>query len=337
MLRALLVTALLGALAAVAAAQEPALTAAGATFPEPLYRHWFGAYERLHQVRVDYQGVGSGKGVARLKERTVDLAATDAFLADADSAGTVHVPTCVGGVAVVYNLPSTPELRLTPEVLSDLFLGRIRRWDDPAVVALNPRVALPSLPVVPVYRSGTAVLLTTDLATVSPACATALAEGKQVVWPGGRGAEGSDGMVAVVRSTPGAVGFVEHTRAVLGELPTAAVRNRSGSFLRPTAASLAAAAAVPLPEDARVMLVNPTAAHAYPIAAFTYLVLYREQSYGGRDRSRAQRLVDLLWWATHDGQAMVGDLLYVPLPRPAVERAEAGLRSVTFGGQPLLR
>ncbi len=320
------------------------LTGAGATFPYPLYSRYFEEYRRLTGVQVNYQSIGSGGGQRQLLERTVHFGASDAYLSEEQMAQypgeVVHVPTAVGAVVPTYNLPGvTQRLRFTGELLADIFLGRVTRWDDPDIRALNPDVALPPLPIVVVHRadgSGTTFIWVSYLARVSEEWRQRVGVGTSVEWPVGLGGRGNEGVAGLVRQTPGALGYVELIYALENDLAYGAVRNRSGRYVVPDLASASRAAAVDIPADTRLLLVNTQAPDGYPIAGFTWILVYRDLSLVTDRREQARALAELLWWMVHDAQRYNEPLHYGRLPEPAVQRAEALIRSLTFRGEPLL-
>ena len=328
------------------------LTGAGATFPYPLYAKYFAVYQKLTGVRVNYQSIGSGGGVRQLFAQTVHFGASDAPLSDAKVAEfkkrfkteVVHVPTALGAVAVVYNLPGVQEpLKFTGELLAEVFLGKVRTWNDPKIAELNPGVRLPPLPVTVVHRSdgsGTTFVFTEYLAKVSPAWRERVGFGKSVSWPTGLGGKGNEGVAGMVRQTPGAIGYVELVYALQNKIPFAALKNRAGRFVLPSLASVKAAAALSdFPPDARVSLTDTPAPEGYPIASFTWILVYQDMAKNRAFKSRAQAeaLAELLWWIVHDGQAYNEPLHYARLPEVAVRVTEKNLRALTFGGEPLLR
>jgi phosphate transport system substrate-binding protein len=330
-------------------AQGPAtgqltLTGAGATFPYPLYSKWFSEYAKVNpQVRINYQSIGSGGGIQQLKAGTVDFGASDAPLSNEELKSMpgplAHIPTVAGAVVIACNLPGGPdELRLTPEIIAGIYLGDIKRWNDHRIAAANPGARLPGLPVAVAHRSdgsGTTYIFTHYLAAVSKAWADRVGAGKSVDWPVGIGGKGNEGVTGVVKQTPGGVGYVELAYAVQNKLASARVRNAAGNFVKPTLATTRAAAsgaAEAMKKDVRVSIVNATAADAYPIAGFTYLLVYREQT----NRAKGEALVKLLDWAIHDGQQFAEPLLYAPLPPDVVTINEAALRTIRFQGKPLL-
>jgi phosphate transport system substrate-binding protein len=331
-------------LAGCAAPQQPApvrsLVGAGATFPYPLYSKWVDVYERETGVRINYQSIGSGGGIRQLVEGTVDFGATDVPMTDEQLAAAprpiLHVPTVVGAVAVVYNLPGlSGTLKLEAAVLGDLFLGRITRWNDPRIARTNPDLALPDAPVSIVHRSdgsGTTAILTEYLSAVNLAWHERVGAGMSVNWPVGLGGKGSEGVSGQVRQLPGSLGYVELAYAVQSRLPFAAIQNRAGRFVSPELESTtAAAAAASLPEDLRTSIVNASGDQSYPIAGFTYLLVYQDQV----DPARGRALADFIGWCLYEGQSYAAELGYAPLPSGVVQAAEARLATMQSQGQAL--
>jgi phosphate transport system substrate-binding protein len=325
------------------ASAEVLLNGAGATFPYPLYSKWFDEYARVDPgARFNYQSIGSGGGIRQITVRTVDFGASDGPMTDEQLAKApgeiVHIPTVMGAVVATYNLPGNPALRLAPDVLADIFLGRITRWSDPRIRAMNPGIALPDQPIVIVHRSdgsGTTYIWADYLSKVSPEWAQKVGRGTSVNWPVGLGGKGNEGVTGQVKITPGALGYVELAYAIKNRLPAAMIRNRSGKFVGPSIASTSAAAAAAarsMPSDFRVSLTDPPGEDAYPVAGFTWLLVYRDQA----DEAKGRTLVKFIWWAVHDGQKHAPDLLYAPLPAPVVKMVEARIGQITYGGKPLL-
>ncbi len=320
------------------------LLGAGATFPYPLYSKMFDLYGKEYGVRVNYQAIGSGGGIQQLKSRTVDFGASDAFMSNDElskaPAAILHVPIVAGAVVVTYNLPGDPELRFTPDLVAGIFLGSIKRWNDPRIARANPSLKLPATAITVVHRSdgsGTTAVFSDYLSKVSPEWKAKVGKGTSLSWPAGVGGKGNPGVAGLVKQLPGSVGYVELIYALQNGLPYGAVRNKAGAFVKPTLASTAAASAVPLPDDMRVSLTDTEAPAGYPLAGFTWILVYREQDYDSRTREEADALVKLLWWLTHDGQKYAEPLQYGTLSKAAVAKAEAILRSITYGGAPLLK
>jgi phosphate transport system substrate-binding protein len=344
--RILLVAAATLAISAqVSFAADQELLGAGATFPQPLYSKMFDAYNQQYKVKVNYQGIGSGGGINQLVKKTVDFGGTDAFMTvkELQEAGApvLHIPTCIGAVVVIYNLPGDPKLSLTPDMVSDIFLGKIRKWNDPKITSVNPKVKLPDLNISPVHRadgSGTTYVFTEYLTKASKEWKEKVGAGKSVNWPEGQiGQRGNPGVAGYVKQTPGAVGYVELIFAVQNKMAYGAVKNKAGKFVEPTVETSSLAAKIKLPDDTNASLTDTDAKDGYPISSFTWLIFYKEQNYGGKKMEKAETLAKMLWWAIHEGQAFVGPLQYSPLPKEAVEKSEKILRSMTYNGSPLLK
>ncbi len=332
------------AAAALGFAQSVELTGAGATFPAPFYSKVFDEYSKQFGVRVNYQPIGSGGGQTQLKNRTVDFGASDVIVTD-DVAKTfpaafVAIPMVEGAVVITYNLPGNPELKLTPDVVADIFLGAIRKWNDPRITATNPGVTLPATPLTVVHRSdgsGTTAVFSDYLSQVSDGWKAKVGAGQSLSWPTGVGGKGNPGVAGLVKELPGAVGYVELIYALQNAMPYAQLRNRSGKFITASLASTSAAGKVPVPADiTKISLNNTAAADGYPIATFTWILVYREQSYDKRPKDKVAAMMQLLWWVIHDGQKYAEGLSYAKLPAGVVTRAEAILKSVTYNGAPVL-
>lgn len=318
------------------------LNGAGATFPAPLYEKWFEAYQAKTNVRIGYQKVGSGEGLRQILARGVDFGASDAFLSDAEleahGVNLIHIPTCLGAVAVIYHLPEAPALRLPPEVLADIFLGHIANWADPRIGAENSNLTLARQPIAVVGRldgSGTTYIFTDYLTKVSPAWRASVGRGKTVQWPVGMRIAKNEGVAEMVASVPGSIGYVSLNYAVQHRLPVAALRNRAGNFIKPTLASVSTAGDVLLQSDARVMITDTPAPEGYPISAFTYLLVYREQAYDQRSRGKAEALFDFLHWTISEGQVYAPGLHYAPLPPRVTRNIQGLLQGITYEGRPL--
>ncbi|MBD3390511.1 MAG: phosphate ABC transporter substrate-binding protein PstS [Chitinivibrionales bacterium] len=325
--------------ASLANAANVELLGAGASFPYPLYSKMFDVYHKKYGVRINYQSIGSGGGIRQLESRSIDFGASDAVITDEKlqkmPGSVLHVPTCLGAVVVTYNLPGNPELRLGPDVLAEIFLGKIKRWNDSRIVAINPNAKLPKDKIMVVHRSdgsGTTFIFTDYLSKVSPEWKKSVGAGKSVKWPAGLGAKGNEGVSGLVKQTRGSIGYCELAYALHNNLPQALIKNEKGHWIRPTIESISLAAQVEIPSDARVSLTNTGAGKGYPISSFTWILLYQEQNYDKRPKDKAKTLVDLLWWMTHDGQKHCAPLDYAPLSDAAVKRAEEILKSVVYDG-----
>lgn len=319
------------------------LLGAGASFPFPIYSKMFDEYYKATGVKVNYQSIGSSGGVKNIQNKVVDFGASDAYLSDEQmksfDAPIVHVPMVLGAIVVTYNLPGSPTLKLTGPVVADIFLGKITRWNDPAIAALNPGAPLPAQDIIVAHRSdgsGTTFNFTYYLSRVSKEWADKVGNANSVNWPVGLGGAQNPGVAGIIKQTPGSIGYVELAYALQNNLPFATLQNKAGNWIVPSLESTSAAASAALPADSRVYLGNTDAANGYPIANLTWIVVYKEQKYGGRSAEQAKRLAALLWWMTHEGEGYAKELLYAPLPAPAVKQVEATLRSLTYGGKPLL-
>jgi len=328
-----------------ARAESKELLGAGATFPYPLYSKMFDTYYQANKVKINYQAIGSGGGIQQLLSKTVDFGGTDAFLNKREiqkaEVPILHIPTCLGAVVVTYNLPEKPQLRFTPDVIADIFLGKITRWDDPRIAAINPAVKLPGMSIVVVHRSdgsGTTFIFSDYLTKVSKDWAFKVGADKSLNWPVGLGAKGNPGVAGLINQTPGAIGYVELIYTMQNNMPAGIVKNKAGNFIEPNIKSTSAAANIDMPDDTRVSLTDTDAADGYPISGFTWLILYKEQNYSSdRSKERAEELVKLLWWMLHEGQQIAEPMKYAPIPNSAVTKGEKILQSVVYNGAPLLK
>ncbi|PNY80646.1 phosphate ABC transporter substrate-binding protein PstS [Deinococcus koreensis] len=335
-------TFLLGLALVVTSASAQSLTGAGASFPFPLYSKMFAEYKKESGVDVNYQSVGSGAGQKQITERTVDFAGSDNPMSDesmkAAPAALVHIPTAIGAVVPAYNLPGVTEpLKFTGKVLADIYLGKIKTWNDKAIAALNPGVTIPPLPITVARRSdgsGTTFVFADYLSKVSTEWKSKVGVGNSLQWPVGTGARGNDGVAGVVKSTPGAIGYVELVYAKQNKLPFGSVQNRAGKFvLADNGPAAQAARGVVIPADTRVSLTNSANADAYPIASFTYLIFYKEQKYGNRTAAQAAALKKMLTWMVTTGQQFNEPLDYAKLPDNVSSKAKALINSLTFDGK----
>lgn len=322
---------------------ENELLGAGATFPYPLYSKMFDVYSKEKNMKVNYQSVGSGAGIQQLTNKTVDFGASDAFMTDEElqkaQGKVVEVPTCLGAVTVVYNLPDNPEVKLTPEVLADIFLGKIKKWNDWKIKGINPEVNLPDLDIAVVHRSdgsGTTFVFTDYLSKVSDEWKSMVGTGKSVKWSAGLGAKGNEGVGGLVKQTPGAIGYVELIYASQNKMSMAPLKNLKGNFIKPSLKSTNAAANIELPDDTRISLTNTDADDGYPIVSFTWILVYQNQNYDNRSEARGKEVAKLIWWMTHEGQKYVEPLEYAALPPAAVKKVEAILKTLNFDGKPIL-
>ena len=328
--------AVLGVCASIGAA-APLINGAGATFPYPIYSKWFDEYHKKTGVRINYQSIGSGGGIRQVLEGTVDFGATDGPMSDEQlgqaKTPIMHFPTVLGAVVVTFNLPGIEKLRLTPETITGIFLGKITSWNDPALVKDNPGIALPAQPIVPVHRSdgsGTTYVFVDYLSKVSPEWAKSVGKNTAVSWPVGLGGKGNEGVTGLVKQTPNAIGYVELVYAVQNKLPYAEIKNRAGNFVTPALESVTAAAAgaaAKMPEDFRVSITDPAAADAYPIASFTWLLVPSRIA----DADKGKAIVDFLGWMLQDGQTFTKPLGYAPLPDAVADMEKKAIGKVQAG------
>ena len=310
-----------------------ALTGAGATFPFPLYSKWFSDYAAATGIKINYQSIGSGGGIRQLQEQTVDFGASDAPMTDDEMARAkggpiVHIPTVLGAVVVTYNLPTvTHGLKLDGPLIADIFAGRVSKWNDARIAALNAGVTLPNQNILVVHRSegsGTTFIFSDYLSAVSPAWKASPGKGKELRWPVGLGAKGNEAVAGQVKQTPGAIGYIELAYANQNALPTASIKNAAGNFVAPsieavTAAAAGAAASLPAGTDYRVSIVNAPGEAAYPISSFTWLLVYRNMP----NADKAAKLVDFVKWALHEGEKSAAALDYAPLPASIVTHLDS--------------
>lgn len=320
------------------------LQGAGASFPNPLYTKWIAEYNRRNpSVKIDYQSIGSGGGIKQITERTVDFGASDAPMTDEQLENApkeiLHIPTVLGAVVVTYNLADLKEpLNLDGETTAEIFLGKITKWNDPKLVALNPGVTLPSSDIAVTNRadgSGTTAIFVDFLSKVSPEWKEKVGTGTTVKWPVGPANKGNDGVAAYVKSTPGAVSYVELIYSKNNGLASAKMKNSAGKFVEPTLDSVTAAAdgaATSIPDDLRVSITNAAGETSYPISGFTYLLVYKDQD----DAAKGKALVDFIAWALEDGEAMAKELVFAPLPAAIRAKAEAKLKLVNHAGKAFL-
>ncbi|HET7694247.1 MAG TPA: phosphate ABC transporter substrate-binding protein PstS [Vicinamibacterales bacterium] len=312
---------------ATLAAQTITINGAGATFPAPIYQKWFAEYNRQHgNVRINYQPLGSGAGIRQITERTVFFGATDGPMTNEQlqaAAGRIlHLPTVLGAVVPIYNLPGvSQELKFSGPVLANIFLGKITKWNDPALTALNQGVKLPDTDIVVAHRSdgsGTTYIWLDFLAKVSPDFKKTVGVGTSAKWPVGVAAAKNDGVAAIVKQTPGALGYVELIYALQTRTPYGSVQNMNGKFVKASidaVTAAAAAAAKQMPADYRVSITNAPGDAVYPISSFTWLLLYQDP----RDKAQSKAMVEFMKWALTAGQKFAGEMGYAPLPRNVVD------------------
>ena len=323
-------------------AQE--LSGAGATFPLPFYNVVFENFSQVNGDVVAYGGIGSGGGVRNLRDKIVDFAGSDAFLSDkelAEMAPVVHIPTCMGAVVVAYNLDGVDELKLSGDVIADIFAGNIKMWNDERLAALNPDVTLPAEAIIPVFRSdgsGTTFVFTDYLTKVSPEWNEKYGAGKSVNFPSGQAAKGNPGVAGVIKQTKNSIGYVGSEYAFAQKIPYACIQNARGEFVLPSSATISAAASGEIPADTRCSITNADAAGAYPISTFTWMIIYKEQNYSDRSKEQAVATLDLLQYILSDeAQNITSEVHYAPLPAKAKELSKTNLKTVTFDGVAILQ
>ena len=323
-------------------AQE--LSGAGATFPLPFYNVIFEKFAEANGDAVAYGGIGSGGGVRNLRDKIVDFAGSDAFLSEkemSDMNPVIHVPTCMGAVVVAYNLEGVDKLNLSGELIADIFAGEVKMWNDPRLKALNPDAVLPAEAIIPVFRSdgsGTTFVFTDYLTKVSPMWANKFGAGKSVNFPSGQAAKGNPGVAGVISQTKNSIGYVGSEYAFAQKIPYARIENQHGEMVEPTAETISAAASGEIPSDTRTSITNSDAIGAYPIATFTWMVIYKEQNYSDRSMDQAVATLDLLQYILSDeAQNITSEVHYAPLPTKAKELSMKNLKTVTYDGVAILQ
>ena len=323
-------------------AQE--LSGAGATFPLPFYNVVFENFSQVNGDVVAYGGIGSGGGVRNLRDKIVDFAGSDAFLTDkemAEIAPVVHIPTCMGAVVLAYNLDGVKELKLSGDVIADIFAGNIKMWNDERIAALNPDAKLPAEAIIPVFRSdgsGTTFVFTDYLTKVSPMWKEKYGAGKSVNFPSGQAAKGNPGVAGVIKQTKNSIGYVGSEYAFAQKIPYARIQNARGEFVLPSSATISAAASGVIPADTRCSITNADAAGAYPISTFTWMIIYKEQNYSDRSKEQAMATLDLAQFIISDlAQHITSEVHYAPLPAKAKELSMTNLKTVTYDGVAILQ
>jgi phosphate transport system substrate-binding protein len=322
--------------AAAVSAQTVQIDGAGATFPYPIYSKWFAEYNKLHpNVQINYQSIGSGGGIRQLTNRTVFFGATDGPMTkeqlDGAPGKVLHLPTVLGGVVPVYNIPGFDgELKFSGDVLAKIIMGTIAKWNDPALAKDNPGVNLPASDITVVHRadgSGTTYIFVDYLSKVSPEFKSKVGVATSVSWPTGVGGKGNEGVAGLVKQTPGSIGYVELIYALQNKIPYGSVKNTSGEFVKSSLDSVtkaASAAATQMPPDFRVSITNAPGNGVYPISSFTWLLFYESP----KDKAKAKVMVDFMQWALTDGQKFANELGYAPLPDGVVKLEQDALKKI---------
>ena len=320
------------------------LSGAGATFPLPFYNVVFEQFAEVNGDAVAYGGIGSGGGVRNLRDKIVDFAGSDAFLSEKemkDMGPVIHIPTCMGAVVLAYNLEGVDELRLTGDVIADIFAGEIKMWNDERIKELNPQAMLPNEAIIPVFRSdgsGTTFVFTDYLTKVSPMWASRFGAGKSVNFPAGQAAKGNPGVAGVIKQTKNSIGYVGSEYAFAQKIAYAKIQNQQGEFIAPSSASISAAASGEIPADTRTSITNSDAKGAYPISTFTWMIIYKEQNYSDRSKEQAMATLDLIQYILSDeAQKITAYVHYAPLPTKAKEISLSNLKTVTYNGEAILQ
>jgi phosphate transport system substrate-binding protein len=311
------------------------LNGAGATFPNPIYQKWFSEYHTQHpDVAINYQSIGSGGGIAQVQKGTVDFGASDGPMTDQQLADTpfklFHIPTVLGGVVPTYNIPGvTSELKFTGDLLADIFLGKIKKWNDPRLAKDNPGVKFPDADIVVVHRSdpsGTSYIFTDYLSKVSQDWANGPKRGAAVNWPAGLGGKGNEGVSGIVKQTEGSIGYVELIYALSNNMAYGSVKNVNGDFVKANldSVTIAAGSVKDMPDDFRVSITNAPGKGAYPIASFTWLLVPVEWNDAGKEKA----FVAFLNWMVEQGQTMTAALSYAPLPKNVVTKVKARIKDI---------
>jgi phosphate transport system substrate-binding protein len=319
----------------VSASAQMAINGAGATFPYPVYSKWFDEYAKADpSVRFNYQSIGSGGGQKQILAQTVDFGASDGPMSDdnlAKAPGKIfHIPTVAGAVVISYNLPGSPKLKLDGDTIAGMYLGQIKKWNDPKLTALNPGTNLPDQDIVVVHRSdgsGTSFIFTDYLSKISPEWKSKAGNNTSVNWPTGLGGKGNEGVSGQIKQTPGAIGYVELIYAIQNKMPDAQVKNAAGQFVEPTLESVTAAlATAEIPDDFRFSMTNAPGKDAYPICGATWLLVYQQQ----KDPAKGKKLVEFLKWSMDKGEEMAKNLNYAPLPESVQQRVVKRIDEIKY-------
>jgi phosphate transport system substrate-binding protein len=312
------------------------LTGAGASFPAPLYASWFTDLNKKYpNLQVNYQSVGSGAGVEQFLKGTVDFGASDVAMTDEEiqkipqDKGVLLLPVTAGGIVLAFNLPGISELKLPRAIYTDILLGNIKTWNDPKIAAANPGVNLPNQPITVVYRSdgsGTTGVFTKHMSAISPEWKSKVGEGKSVNWPVGVGGKGNEGVTAQIKQTQGAVGYIEYGYAKQNNIPFATLENQAGKFVKYNDQSASETlAAVTLPENLRAFIADPQGDNSYPIASYSWILAYKNYP----DVAKAKAMEATIEYALTEGQKISGELGYIPLPQPVIEKVAAAADQIS--------
>jgi phosphate transport system substrate-binding protein len=314
---------------------QTTLNGAGATFPYPMYSKWFSEYNKLHpDVQINYQSIGSGGGIRQVLNGTVDFGASDGPMSDEQLAQSktkiLHIPTVLGAVVPAYNVPGVSgEIKFTPEALAGIFLGKIQKWNDPAITKANPDIKFPDQAIIVIYRSdgsGTTFIFTDYLSKISSDWSNTVGKGTSVKWQIGMGGKGNEGVAGQIRQLQGSIGYVELIYAVENKITYGSVKNAAGNFVKASLDGVteAAASAKSMPADFRVSITNAPGKTAYPISSFTWLLIPVQ----AKDPKKGKIIADFLDWMVNDGQKMTSQLSYAPLPASVVEKVKAAIKQI---------
>jgi len=319
------------------------LQGAGATFPFPLYNRMFSEFYRETGVDVNYQAIGSGAGIKRFLDRQLDFGASDSYLSDREMAEydneILHIPICLGAVAVSYNLDLSDTLRLTPSLLSYIFKGEINQWDDPRIKQINPGIVFPQDKIKIIVRSdasGTTEIFTEYLSRIDPEWDETTGSGKKVIWVKGEEIKGNFGVAAKIRDTSGSIGYLEKIYAQQNEMSIAKIQNKKGNYIYPDPQAVSLAADIGLPADTRIKLIDPSSLAGYPISSFSWILIYKELDYL-KSRVRATNTAKLIHWMLTDGQKYAEEIGYSPLPHQVIEKAKKQLTKITYNQENILK
>ena len=317
------------------------LSGAGATFPQPFYNIVFKNYTETAGNKITYGAVGSGAGIKNLQDKTVDFGATDVFLSDEElkemKGDIIHVPTALGAVVLSYNLPGIKDLKLTAEVISDIYRGKITNWSDEKIKALNPELQLPDKAITAVYRSdgsGTTYVFSDYMSKADENWKNEIGTGKSLKITIGMSAKGNPGVAGVVAKTEGSIGYIGSEYALAVDIPSALIKNSAGNFIAANTNSISASANTDIPNDTRLMITNSSNPEAYPISTFTWIIVYKEQAYNDRSENKAKSLVGLLnYIISPAGQEVAAKIHFAPLPANVVEKTKVNINSISFNGK----
>ncbi|WP_448589510.1 phosphate ABC transporter substrate-binding protein PstS [Thermodesulfobium sp.] len=334
-----------GSNAPQSSSQVKQLTGAGSSFVYPLFSKMFEEYKKEKGVEINYQSIGSGGGINALKDGTTDFSASDAYMSNEEEkavpGGVVTIADAAGAVSIAYNIPGVNDLILDGKALADIYLGKIKKWNDPYLVKLNPTANLPDKPIVVAHRSdgsGTTFIFTNYLSLMSPEWKDSIGAGTSVKWPVGLGGKGSEGVTAIIKQNPYSIGYVELTYSIQNHITTAKMKNKAGNVIAPTLESAKKAfEGLKLPSDMKALALDTSNPEGYPICGFTFILLHKEMHYPGNTLEKAKAVLDLVKWIITDGQKYCESLDYVPLSKEAVDNDMKLLESITWDGKPILK